>query len=243
MTDRAFLSREYNNRELFPDHPLSDEDAARPYLEMSGRRGLGVRADDLIDRLIARAATEIRKRNPDMDAAVVSNTARAIAVGALRYYMLRFTRNRVVAFDLDAALSFEGETGPYLQYSVVRARNILAKVADREGGAAIDRAALAERADPGVLDAATAAEHWNLPLMLLRVDGTMRQAVDSLELSSVAKHAYALAQAFNSFYHRFPVAQEPDDAVRACRTALVRLYHDGMVALLECMGIEVPDRM
>jgi arginyl-tRNA synthetase len=173
----------------------------------------------------------------------VDLTARQIAVGALRYYMLRFTRNRVVAFDLDAALAFEGETGPYLQYSVVRARNILAKVEESFGAGAVDRKRLAEEADIGALPPEAAADHWNLAVQLSRVEAVVQQAVDSLELSTLAKHAYILAQAFNSFYHRYPVAQEKDDQVRRVRTAFVRLYHDGMVDLLQLMGISVPDRM
>ena len=229
--------------ELFPDYPLSEEDRKKAYLEMAGRRGLGVRADDLLDRLEMRAAEEVRKRNPAMDDDWCGKTARQIAVGALRYYMLRFSRNRVVAFDLSAALAFEGETGPYLQYSVVRARNILAKVAERFGGDEVERTGLANRIDLAALDPDTLADHWNLASMLLRIDAVIRLAVDSLELSTVAKHAYVLAQAFNSFYHKYPVAQEEQESVRADRAALVRLYHDEMVDLLKLMGMTVPDRM
>ena len=229
--------------EMFPEYPLSAEDRARPYLEMSGRRGLGVRADDLLDRLEGRALEEVRKRNPDLGQAALADTAHRVAVGALRYYMLRFSRSRVVAFDLDAALAFEGETGPYLQYSVVRARNILAKLAERRGAHESERAGLAGRVNLAVLDAPELADEWELCSMLLRADAMIRQAVESLELSLVAKHAHALAQTFNSFYHEYPVAQEPDDARRACRAAVVRLYLDEMSALLALMGITVPERM
>jgi arginyl-tRNA synthetase len=228
---------------LFPDRPLTAEDRAKPYLEMSGRRGLGVRADDLVDALVRRAEEEVRKRNPDFDDGRVRGTASRIAVGALRYYMLRFSRNRVVAFDIDDALAFEGETGPYLQYSVVRARNILAKTAERHGREEAEAGALAAALDLGALGRDVETDHWNLALLLSRGETVVRQAVDSLELSTVAKHAHVLAQSFNSFYHRFPVAQEENPAIRRTRAALVRLYHDGMVHLLGLMGIEVPDRM
>ncbi len=227
---------------MFPDYPMSAEDRAKPYLEMSGRRGLGVRADDLLDALLARAAGEVRRRNADMPDERVAETARKIAIGALRYYMLRFSRNRVVAFDLDAALAFEGETGPYLQYSVVRARNILGKLAERFGENEIRRETLA-LAEFGSVPSADAPDHWSLPSMLFRIPAVLRQAVDALELSLVAKHAYLLAQTFNSFYHRWPVAQEEDAALRRARTAIVRLYHDRMTHLLGLMGIECPDRM
>jgi arginyl-tRNA synthetase len=228
---------------LLPDFPLDAEELAKPYLEMSGRRGLGIRADDLLDALFERARSEVAKRNTELSQETLDETARRIGVGALRYYMLRFSRNRVVAFDLDDALAFEGETGPYLQYSVVRAKNILGKVAAEYGAEAISAESLAGRLDFDAIDDAVAAEHWNLALQLFRVDATVVQAVESLELSTVAKHAYLLAQTFNSFYHRFPVLREQNEAVRVARTALVRLYHDGMVALLRLLGIEVPERM
>jgi arginyl-tRNA synthetase len=228
---------------LFPDHAMTDDERAKPYLEMSGRRGLGVRADDLVDSLLLRASQEIRRRNPDEDDDRVRETARRIGVGALRYYMLRYSRNRVVAFDLDDALAFEGETGPYLQYSVVRAKNILVKLAERRGGQEAEAAWLAEHADLAALTAESIAEHWDIPIQLSRLDAVLGQAVQSLELAGVAKHAYILAQAFNSFYHRFPVAQEEDPALRRVRAAVTRLYHDGMTHLLGLMGIEVPDRM
>ncbi|NIM01019.1 MAG: arginine--tRNA ligase [Acidobacteria bacterium] len=228
---------------MFPDHPLSEEDRGRAYLEMSGRKGLGVKADDLLDTLIERARSEIAKRNPELDASEIDEMARRIAVGAVRYYMLRYTRNRVVAFDLDAALAFEGETGPYLQYSVVRARNILGKVEQAFGPESVAAGELGRDVSLAALPPGTVAEHWNLVLQFLRVDAVVAQAVETLELSTVAKHAYTLAQAFNSFYHRYRVAQEENASIRRARTAIVRLYHDGMLELLELLGIEVPTRM
>jgi arginyl-tRNA synthetase len=228
---------------MFPDFPLSDDDRKKPYLEMSGRKGLGVRADDLVDTLLARASEEVRKRNASETEARIADTARRIGVGALRYYMLRYSRNRVVAFDLDDALAFEGETGPYLQYSVVRAKNILSKLAERRGPDEAEAAWLAEHADLAALPPEAEADHWAIPSLLSRLEAVLHQAVESLELAVVAKHAYILAQAFNSFYHRYPVAQEEDPQVRRVRAAVTRLYHDGMTQLLELMGIEVPDRM
>ena len=228
---------------MFPDYPLSDDDRKKPYLEMSGRKGLGVRADDLLDALLKRAEEEVRRRNPEQDDLKAKETARRIGVGALRYYMLRFSRNRVVAFDLDDALAFEGETGPYLQYSVVRARNILGKLAERRGPAEAEAGWLAANLDLGGMPDDDLAAAWEIPLLLSRTEAVLRQAVDSLELASVAKHAYVLAQSFNSFYHRSPVAKEENAATRAVRAAVTRLYLDGMTHLLGLMGIEVPDRM
>ena len=150
---------------------------------------------------------------------------------------------QVVVGLAEAALAFEGETGPYLQYSVVRARNILAKLAERFGEDAVQGETLAAVAHFDTLGEPAATEHWELLLQLLRVEAVVRQAVESLELSTLAKHAYVLAQSFNSFYHRYPVVQEQDAGARATRTAVVRLYHDGMAQLLALMGIDNPPRM
>jgi arginyl-tRNA synthetase len=228
---------------MFPDYPLGEADRTKPYLEMSGRRGLGIRADDLLDSMFDRAREEVVKRNRHMEPAEIDRAARRISIGALRYYMLRYSRNRVVAFDFDAALAFEGETGPYLQYSLVRAQNILGKVAERFGAKAVDAGTLAATARFDSLAPDTATDHWNLLLQFVRVDAVVRQAVDTLELSLLAKHVYLLAQTFNTFYHRYPVVQEKNADVRATRTAIVRLYHDGMADLLGLMGIDAPSRM
>src|SRR6266702_4627477 len=108
--------------------PLSEEDRKRPYVEVSGRKGLGVKADDLMDSLIAKALEEVSSRHPDDPAEKNLHVATQIAIAALRYFLLKFTRTTVIAFDLQEALSFEGETGPYVQYAAVRANKILAKL-------------------------------------------------------------------------------------------------------------------
>jgi arginyl-tRNA synthetase len=110
-------------------YDVSEEDLARPYIEVSGRKGFGVKADDLIDKLIAatRAEVDARQTGGAEAEAGRQRIAEQIAIGALRYFMLKFTRNSVIAFDFKDALSFEGETGPYVQYAVVRARNIFRK--------------------------------------------------------------------------------------------------------------------
>ena len=226
---------------LFPDYPMSDEERGKQYLEMSGRKGLGVRADDLLDALLPRAAAKVRERNADFNETQIAQAADAVAIAALRYYMLRFSKNRVVAFDLDSAIAFEGETGPYIQYAVVRAKNVLRHVAD--AGGAVDAAALVEQANLDAVAESDRPEHWGLIQQLLRVPQVLQQAVETLELAMVAKHAYVLAQAFNSFYHRYKVSQEPDEATRAARIGVVRAYHDGMIDLLSLMGIRVPERM
>ena len=226
---------------LFPDFPLTEEDRARPFLEMSGRRGLGVKADDLIAELARRAAVEVDRRHPGLAAFERERTARQIAVAALRYYMLRFTRNRIVAFDIDAALSFEGETGPYCQYAAVRAANIFARLNEREG---IGReAARAGRAGFSTLQGEEAFEHWALAREMARLADEVASAVEGLELSSLARWCHRLAQQFNAFYHRWPVLAEEDPERRRLRLVLCDLFLRTMESGLGLLGIEVPERM
>ncbi len=111
--------------------PLSEEDRKRPYVEVSGRKGLGVKADDLIDKLIEKALEEVTSRHAEASPEEQRAVAAQIAIGALRYFLLKFTRTSVIAFDFQEALSFEGETGPYVQYAAVRARNILRKLEEK----------------------------------------------------------------------------------------------------------------
>ncbi|PYT07662.1 MAG: arginine--tRNA ligase [Acidobacteria bacterium] len=226
---------------LFPDHPLSDEDRQRPYLEMSGRRGLGVIADDLIGELERRALAEVERRHLGRPAGEMTSLARGIAMAALRYYMLRFTRNRVVAFDIEDALSFEGETGPYCQYAVVRARNIFARMREREG---VGRESVAGQVpDVARLQGEEGFEHWGLLKEMSRLPEETAAAVDSLELSSLARYCHRLAQSFNTFYHRYPVLAEEDPQRKKLRLVLCDLFIKTMETGLGLLGIEAPERM
>jgi arginyl-tRNA synthetase len=222
--------------------PLTEADAARPFVEMSGRRGLGIKADDLLDALEARAAREVADRNPDLEGGAAAVLGRQIAIGALRYLMIKYTRNKVLAFDFDEALSFEGESGPYLQYAVVRAASILRNLA--AGGP--DEAAAAGLARDGRFDlpeGEDADEHWALLVQMARFRETVAQAADGLELSQIAKYAFALAQRFNSFYHRYPVLKENDPRWRQARIALIWMFHARMRQICDLIGVPVPERM
>ncbi|HWG38412.1 MAG TPA: arginine--tRNA ligase [Terriglobales bacterium] len=195
-------------------------------VDVSGRKGTGVKADDLLDRLQERTLEEVAARHPEWPEAARRAAADAIAVGALRYFLLKFTRTTLIAFDFKEALSFEGETGPYVQYAAVRAANILAKA----GGA--------PAAAPPTDDAA-----WALFWLAERLDSVAAQAVAAREPAMLAKYAFQLAQAFNNFYHHQPVLQEPDAAKRAALLALVEAVHRQLARALELMGISVPAAM
>jgi arginyl-tRNA synthetase len=220
------------------------EAGGKPFVEVSGRKGLGVKADDLIDRLIVTASAEVRSRQPELSDEAVTAIASRIAVAAVRYFLIKFSRGKVIAFDIQEALSFEGETGPYLQYAVVRARNILAKLRDRDR---VDPESLAERV--AALPAAPlesgeeADELWGLILEASRLDEQVESAVRALEISHVAKFAFGLAQAFNAFYHRQPILKEEREDVRLWRAAAVAYVAEQLTRTLNLMGCEVPDRM
>ncbi|HEU4401886.1 MAG TPA: arginine--tRNA ligase [Candidatus Polarisedimenticolia bacterium] len=222
---------------------LSPEDRARPYIEMSGRRGLGIKADDLLDALERQALKEVEARNPGLDAGEATAMAHAISVGALRYFMIKFTRNKVLAFDFDEALSFEGESGPYLQYAVVRAAGIFEKMQAAGGPVEAEAASWARQAGFDLPDGEAAEEHWALAMQIARFRETVAQAVEGLELSQVAKYAFALAQRFNSFYHKYPVMKEADPRWRRARIVLTHLFAARMRQTLDLMGIPVPARM
>ena len=219
-------------------------DESKPFVEVSGRKGLGVKADDLLDRMIDKALAEVQTRNADMPADVARRTAEIIGVAATRYFLVKFTRTKIIAFDIDEALSFEGESGPYLQYSVVRARNIFNKLDEREGLS--ERALVARLADVSASPLESGEEGdelWNLALEAARLDEVVDQAVRTLEPAVVAKYAFSLAQAFNALYHKYPILAEERPEHRVWRAAIVSLFRQQLTRALDLMGADVPARM
>ena len=223
-------------------YDVSAEDLARPYIEVSGRKGFGVKADDLIDKLIAATRAEVEARQTGRDEAERQKIAEQIAIGALRYFMLKFTRNSVIAFDFKDALSFEGETGPYIQYAVVRARNIFRKAGTTP------EAVLAEfgAAHGGAVDFVSGEENediWALWLRAARRTLVLDQCIASSEPAYLAKHAFQLAQEFNNFYHRHHILTEEDAARKAFLLATAAVALRELVIALEWLGIESPEAM
>ena len=220
------------------------EDAGRPFVEVSGRKGLGVKADDLVDTLIAKAEGEVGRRNAELSAEECRRTAEMIAVAAVRYFMVRFSRGKIIAFDIDEALSFEGESGPYLQYSAVRANNIFQRLKDRDG---LDESAVLAQLDGTSAEelASSQDDHglWALVLEASRLDEVASQAVRSLEFAGLAKWAFGLAQLFNAFYHRYSVLNEEQADAKIWRAAGVAYYRRQLTRALDLMGIAVPTRM
>ncbi|HTS77459.1 MAG TPA: arginine--tRNA ligase [Bryobacteraceae bacterium] len=220
---------------------LSEEDRRRPYVEVSGRKGLGVKADDLIDKLIENALIEVTSRHPNEPEEARRRVASQIAVGALRYFMLKFTRNSVIAFDFGEALSFEGETGPYVQYAAVRARNILRKLEERGEKLPDFRAALSREALARQLDANE--DCWQLLLAASKSESAIERAVASGEPSHVARYAFQLAQAFSNFYHEFPVISESNPEKKTFLLWMTDYFRGQLERTLAVLGIEVPEYM
>jgi len=220
-------------------------DADRPFVEVSGRKGLGVKADDLLDRVTEKAAGEVAKRNPELPPEQIKRTSEAIAIAAIRYFMVKFSRGKVIVFDIDEALSFEGESGPYLQYAVVRANNIFNKLREREGLDEADVVAKLESIPTEVLagENEEALDLWGLVLEAARLDDIVEQAIRTLELSVLAKYAFGLAQSFNAFYHRYSILNEERADARLWRAAAVAFYRSQLTKALELMGATVPAKM
>ncbi len=222
---------------------LNEEDRFRPYIEMSGRKGLGVKADDLIDRLEADALNEVSSRHPELSPAEQATTAHEIAVGALRYFLLKFTRNSVIAFDFHEALSFEGETGPYCQYAAVRANSIFRKLDQQSRQEAIEFISSPSEAIGTVLEGEAGTEIWSLVMLAQRLDEVIAQCSAAAEPANLAKYTFNLARGFNLFYHRHRIIAEEDKTKRAVLIAAAEIARRQLTAALATLRIKVPERM
>jgi len=225
-------------------YTLKEEDKTRSYIEVSGRKGFGVKADDLIDQLIASAKKEVDSRHPQLTEPERVSIATQIATGALRYFMLKFTKQSVIAFDFKEALSFEGETGPYAQYAVVRATSIFKKADldpdtfSREIASRLSNSDLAQ-----FLAGESGNEIWELWLAAAKTSYIVDQCISTTEPAYLAKHAFQLAQLFNAFYHRHPILSEVDEKRKQFLLATVAVVRRELIRTLEVMGISVPPVM
>jgi arginyl-tRNA synthetase len=250
---------------------LSDEDKARSYIEVSGRKGFGVKADDLLDQLIASAKNEVDSRHPQLSEQERQQIATQIAIGALRYFMMKYTKQSVIAFDFKEALSFEGETGPYAQYAVVRATSIFRKAGldpDKlpvevvnfepyiDLGQSVIEQELAPQSFAGIkakwaseIDFAAnlagegANEIWELWLASSQTSYVIDKCIATTEPAYLAKHVFQLAQLFNTFYHRHPILSEADEKRKQFLLATVAVVRRELIRCLAVMGITVPPVM
>jgi arginyl-tRNA synthetase len=225
-------------------YTLSEEDKTRSYIEVSGRKGFGVKADDLIDQLIVSAKNEVDSRHPQLSDGERNDIAAQIAIGALRYFMLKFTKQSVIAFDFKEALSFEGETGPYAQYAVVRATSIFKKAAIDPDVFSKDVASDVSATDlANFLASENSSEIWELWLAASKTSYIVDQCIATTEPAYLAKHAFQLAQLFNTFYHRYPILSEADEKRKRLLLATVAVVRRELIRTLAVMGITVPPVM
>ena len=216
-------------------YQLSPEDEQKSYIEVSGRKGFGVKADDLIDTLIAASQREVESRHPELSQQECTAIAAAIAIGALRYFMLKYTKASVIAFDVKDALSFEGETGPYAQYACVRALNIF-----RKAGIDPEKALAEEINYDQFLAGEEGNEIWELWLAASKLGYTVDQCIATTEPAYLAKYAFQLAQLFNNFYHKHHILTETDEARKKFLLATTAVVRRELVRALALMGIAVP---
>ena len=230
-------------------YEIAAEDAKKPYVEVSGRKGQGVKADDLLDRLQESARKETDERHADSPQHERAAIANAIAIGALRYFLLRFTRSTIIAFDFKDALSFEGETGPYVQYAVVRVNGIVRKGTQADPSFGNANAANLKRIESGEINvakflaAAAGDDLWELILLAGSLDARVDAAVAAQEPAFLARYAFELAQAFNVFYHKHHILSEEDPEKRAFLLRLSSLVREQLVTALGLLGIDAPEKM
>ena len=223
---------------------LSEEDKTRPFIGVSGRKGFGVKADDLLDQLIASAKKEVDSRHPQLSDGERQEIATQIAIGALRYFMLKYTKQSVIAFDFKEALSFEGETGPYAQYAAVRATSIFRKAGFDPEAFCRDASGKISAADLANSLAGDAAnEIWELWLASSKTSSVIDQSIATTEPAYLAKHVFQLGQFFNTFYHRHPILSEPDEKRKQFLLATVAVVRRELIRCLAVMGITVPPVM
>jgi len=224
---------------------VSAKDKERDFLEVSGRKGLGVKADDLLDRLEQKAFLEVEKRNKGLPLKQRRQIAQQIACGALRYFMLKFTRNSIIVFDFEKALSFEGETGPYLQYSLVRINSIFRKLKQREGFEEknLNTFVYEQNFPINSLAEKEQDDFWELVFYASQFEEEIQHSIRSLEFSHLAKFSFNLCQKFNAYYHKYPILAEKDNKTKLLRIWTIQYVREVLTKILSLLGIPQPERM
>ncbi len=227
------------------DYDIDEKNIDKKFHEVSGRKGLGVKADDLLDRLEEKAFTEVSSRNPNFSPELKTDIAHKIAVGALRYFMLKYARNSLIIFDFEDALSFEGETGPYLQYTFVRINSIFRKLKERQGFDECELKTLAE-SDQIPLEALSDREKddfWEIVIYASKFEEEIGHSIESLEFSHLAKFSFNLCQKINTYYHKYTILSEENPDLKNVRIYTIFYVREVLDKTLHLMGIPKPERM
>ncbi|HEY9407478.1 MAG TPA: arginine--tRNA ligase [Nitrososphaera sp.] len=205
----------------------------RQFMHMSGRKGIYINADYVLDALHAKAYEEVRNRNPDFSDQQLNKIAEEISISAIRYNMIKQDFDKIITFDIKESLSLEGDTGPYLQYAYARSQRILEK---SQQGIIVGRTNSA-------FDRLTHQSEIALIKEIAKLDLVIENAAKSLSLKSLARYAYDLAMTFNLFYEKVPVLREQVNEVRMARLGLVKAFGIALKNTLELLGITALDRM
>ena len=210
----------------------------RPFKTRSGEN---VKLSDLLDEAVRRASAAVAEKNPDLPEAERAEVAEAVGVGAVKFADLASDRIKDYVFSFDRMLAFEGDTGPYLQYALVRVRSILRKAHSELG---VETASLSRgtTADPPALLIHEPAERA-LALELLRFGSTLAGAAEALQPHRLCGYLLALASAFSGFFQSCPVLRAPDEETRSSRLRLTALTGAVLTAGLETLGVTPLDRM
>lgn len=193
--------------------------------KLSTRKGNVILLEPTIAEAIKRAGDQIEAKNPDLPSKEA--VAQAVGVGAIKFYDLKTDRLNGYDFDLDAMVSFEGETGPYVQYAYARIQSILRKANFKP-----------DAATPYALED---AESWEIIKLIQNFPATIKRAADNFEPSIIAKFAISLAQAFNKYYaHNRILDQSPE---RDSRLALSYTTALVLKEALRLLGVDAPDEM
>ena len=201
------------------------------FVHMSGRKGLYVNVDVMLEALRKKAMVETRRRNPSEADAWVEEVSEAVAVAALRYELVRQDPDKMIVFDIEDSLRFEGDTGPYLLYTFARARRVLERSDSKPSinlGGASKLTKYLERA---------------LVTKLSKFDEAVITAGTYLSPKEVAVYAHELAVTFNGFYEKIPVNKETDPELKEARLALVESVSRVLAQAMRLLGIPYRERI
>jgi arginyl-tRNA synthetase len=195
-------------------------ESGRTLVALSGRRGIEVRADDLIDLVVAKVRGK----------AANEAAATALAVGAIRYYLQKYSLTQIIAFDPEEALRTTGDTGVYLQYAHARAAGILRKVPD--DGRPVTTPSRLESSERALLH------------LINGYPTAVAEVARSLSLTPLTSYTFALASGLSDFYeHTSPIVRETDAAVRGFRRSMVNATRATLADALHTLGIAAPDHI
>ncbi len=227
----SYVHLGYESVTLSPDTAKTlDLDTGGKSVQMSGRKGIYVSADYVLDVLSQRTFDEAKKRNPELDEIGLVKIAEQVAIGALRYTMIKQDLDKIITFDLTESLSLEGDTGPYIQYAHARALRILEKSGKSPNFETN-------------LDGLDTVYERDLAKVIAKFDLQVEDAAKNLSPKIIAKYCYQLAVSFNTFYEHVKVLTADSESTVNARLCLVYSFKETLAKALQLLGIDAPERM